>query len=414
MSSQPPKAEMPRSWDIRFGLLTDPGRVRDRNEDACAVFVPYAGESPPARTDALFLVADGMGGHEAGDLASAYVASKVRNWFTSGFPPPEEDAHTFARELRAALEETNAGLLDLARERKLARGAGSTATVACLRDDLLHLAHVGDTRLYRYRSGCLERLTPDHSWVEEQQRAGLLTAEEAATHPQRHVLTECLGVGPNVNVFVHSEPVVPGDRYLLCSDGLHGTVPDQEIGQILSYGDDPQEAARELVALANERQGPDNITAVVVHLHAPFTGAATYPELEAPREKKRSRTIPGILVGAGGILILGAAALLGMLRSGESQGEPAGQATQASSSPMENVSEETAASPPTADSLLPMLDADSPRTDSAPPGVDSAPTGTDSGPPGPAPTPSRTHSNSIPEADAGATPAVPKPRGTLP
>jgi serine/threonine protein phosphatase PrpC len=364
VTPQAPTSSLRRRWDIRFGMLTDPGLARERNEDACAVFVPYAGESPRVRSDALFLVADGMGGHEAGDLASAFVAREVRGWFTSGETPPGEDTESFVRELRGVVEKTNEGLLQLARERHLARGAGSTVTVACLRDDLLHLVHVGDTRLYRLRSGQLQQLTLDHSWVAEQQRAGILTAEEAETHPQRHMLTECLGVATDVNVFASTEEVLPGDRYLLCSDGLHGTVPEEEIARVLASGDDPQEAARELVALANQNHGPDNITAVVVHLRSRFTGAPTDPEIRAPsadhrltpapqgpeaptdteptgpEEKTRIPIVPGVLVGTGVLLILGAAALLGLPRFGETTGTSEPPSTQAISSPVQDAGRE--------------------------------------------------------------------------
>jgi len=396
-------------------MLTDPGRARERNEDACAVFVPYAGESPRVRSDALFLVADGMGGHEAGDLASAYVAREVRGWFTSGKTPPGEDTESFVRELRAVVEKTNEGLLQLARERHLARGAGSTVTVACLRDDLLHLVHVGDTRLYRLRSGGLQQLTLDHSWVAEQQRAGILTAEEAETHPQRHMLTECLGVATDVNVFASTEEVLPGDRYLLCSDGLHGPVSEEEIARVLAFGDDPQEAARELVALANQHQGPDNITAVVVHLGLRFTGAPTDPEIQAPsaddhqappppdgqapledqardpKEGVRLSILSGVLLGAGGILILGAAALLGLPRFGETTGTAEPPSTQAISSPVEGAGEEG-------------------RPGSAPLGIDTAtadssPQAPDTTPPDPDPPGSQEDSPPVPAS--GPVPAGP-------
>lgn len=415
MTTQAPTSSLRRRWDIRFGMLTDPGRARERNEDACAVFVPYAGESPRVRSDALFLVADGMGGHEAGDLASAYVAREVRGWFTSGETPPGEDTESFVRELRTVVEKTNEGLLELARERHLARGAGSTVTVACLRDDLLHLVHVGDTRLYRLRNGGLQQLTLDHSWVAEQQRAGILTAEEAETHPQRHMLTECLGVATDVNVFASTEEVLPGDRYLLCSDGLHGTVSEEEIARILAFGDDPQEAARELVALANQHHGPDNITAVVVHLGLRFTGAPTDPEIQAPSADDRRAPSPqeqqaptethltspekgirfsilsGVLVGAGGLLILGAAALLGLLRFGETTGTSEPPSTQAISSPVQGAGEEG-------------------RPGSAPLGIDSATA--DSSPQAPDttrpdPDPRSSPEDTIPAPASGSTPAGP-------
>ncbi len=280
-----PGAEAPR-FELRFGLLSDPGLARERNEDACAVFVPWDADAGMPGGDALFLVADGMGGHEAGDVASSFVAERVRSWFTARAEEGRID-EAFGEALREVLLETNAALLELARERAIPRGMGSTATVACLLGHALHVGHVGDTRLYRLRGNELDVLTKDHSWVGEQQRAGLLTEEEAERHPKKHMLTECLGVGGDVRVDVVRADVLPGDRYLLCSDGLHGPVSRREIGEALAGSGDPQQTARALVALANERDGPDNVTVVVFHLDpagAPGSvdpspaGAPPYPD----------------------------------------------------------------------------------------------------------------------------------------
>ncbi len=251
-------------WDFRIGLVTDPGRQRERNEDALAAFVPYGGAPAPGRGDAFFLVADGMGGHEAGDVASDFVARRIRGWFSEA----DDDTTPFLGQLQALLVETNRALVDFGREEGLSAGAGSTATLACVRDDRLHIAHVGDSRLYRFRGGALEQLTEDHSWVAEQRRAGVLDESEIADHPARHMLTECLGVGADLGVFTRSVTLAEGDRFLLCTDGLHGPVAHADLVRVLAEEPDPQTAARTLVAMANERSGPDNITAVVVHLDA--------------------------------------------------------------------------------------------------------------------------------------------------
>lgn len=295
-ASMPVREANPR-WALRIGLLSDVGRSRHRNEDAMAAFLPYHGENPEARGEALFLVADGMGGHEAGDMASAFVAQVVRDWFTQ-LPPGDafhETSAEFRHALRSLLEAANQDLVELARKEGLVSGAGSTATVACLRGGRLHIAHVGDTRLYRLRGGRLEQLTEDHSWVAEQQRAGLLNADEVANHPQRHMLTECLGVGPTVRVFTDALDVNAGDQYLLCSDGLHGPLHDEAIARVLSEETDPQQAARRLVALANDHSGPDNITAVVVHVLEPAAEVAATTRSSTTAGSAMAITVPGII-----------------------------------------------------------------------------------------------------------------------
>jgi serine/threonine protein phosphatase PrpC len=280
-------------WTLRFGLLTDPGLARERNEDACAVYVPWQGERAPARADALFLVADGMGGHEAGDVASAHVAGALRHWFTSGDAPRGEDNDAFGEALHGVVLRAHDSLLALGEEKGLTRGAGSTLTALCLRGDQLHVAHVGDSRLYRLRDQALVQLTRDHAWVAEQVRAGALSPEEAAHHPQRHMLTQCLGVGRDVQVDLLRFEAVEGDRYLLCSDGLHGPVSDGEILDLMAASRDPQETVRALVDRANQAAGPDNITAVVLHLEAPWEGPHTDPELILPGATDPGTTHPG-------------------------------------------------------------------------------------------------------------------------
>ncbi len=297
MTAPTPVAARASRWALRVGLLSDVGQTRERNEDAMAAFLPYRDEVPPARGDALFVVADGMGGHEAGDIASAFVAEAVRDWFTE-LPAPDEESGRgdgnadFPDQLRALLKETNRALVEMGQRAGLASGAGSTVTMACFRDGKLYVAHVGDTRLYRLRGGTFEQLTLDHSWVAEQRRAGLLGEEEAATHPQRHMLTECLGVGPGVSVFTVTEEVMAGDRFLLCSDGLHGPLEDETLARVLAGEREPQQAARRLVALANDHSGPDNITAVVVYVDAPESGHAD-GEVPGRTEPALAITVPG-------------------------------------------------------------------------------------------------------------------------
>jgi serine/threonine protein phosphatase PrpC len=246
-------------WDLRIGAGSDMGRHRQRNEDSFCVLLPGDGLSP--QIAAMVAVADGMGGHDAGDVASAFVIGAVRAAFGDGVlgtSAPDLEA-----QLAAMLRRANIDLHAAAVEQGSARGMGSTITLAAVRGDALVVAHVGDSRLYRMRDGRMEQITEDHSWTAEQRRRGLLSLEEEAAHPRRNLLTDCIGVDREISVFTTTLELEERDRFLLCSDGLHGPVSDEEIAAILEHPD-PEEAARLLIERANDAGGPDNITAVVL------------------------------------------------------------------------------------------------------------------------------------------------------
>jgi serine/threonine protein phosphatase PrpC len=270
-------------WRIEVGFVTHPGLVRDRNEDAYTLFVPYEGEEHLTSIDGVFAVADGMGGHDAGDVASRHVVDAVISAFAPGqqagadLPIPER--------MEQVVQRLHRELHDMATRQGAERGMGSTLTIAIVEGQTLHFTHVGDSRCYRFREGVLERLTEDHSWVAEQLRAGLLTEQEAESHTKRNVLTQCLGIGAPPRIRLREEVIKDGDRFLLCSDGLHALVPDDVIARVLA-DETPQGAAQRLAGLANERGGPDNITVVV---------------FEVRRARVLSRTLPdGVLVVAHG------------------------------------------------------------------------------------------------------------------
>jgi protein phosphatase len=255
--------------------------VRERNEDNFLVL------SAPAITpevDALFVVADGMGGHQAGDVASGYLVSRLQESFASAAFREDvhysaEHADYFAAVLKEVLERNNEELYNLASSRPELRGMGTTATVALLAGSRLFLGHVGDSRAYLWREGALRQLTEDHSWVAEQVRDGKLSWAEAAGHPRKNVLTRSLGSSLVVRVDRAIHPLQAGDRLLLCSDGLTNYVGDAELQQALATQADVQAACEWLVALANQRGGADNITAVVVH----FSPEAAPARLAAQR-----------------------------------------------------------------------------------------------------------------------------------
>ena len=223
---------------------TDPGRVRRRNEDAFVL-------DPP-----LFAVADGMGGAQAGEVASRLAAAAFREYHEADELAPDE-------RLQAIIQEANRRIYERALADSDVSGMGTTVTSALLTGGKLTVGHVGDSRAYRIRNGELEQLTEDHSLVGDLMRSGRLTPEEADAHPQRSVITRALGTDPEVSIDTISVEAEPGDLFLLCSDGLTTMVADEEILGILAAAPTLDDAARELVRAANTGGGEDNVTVVL-------------------------------------------------------------------------------------------------------------------------------------------------------
>lgn len=295
-------------WRYRPGFLTDRGRARERNEDAFDLYVPDLDTDHPF---AWFAVADGMGGHDAGDVASRYVTSALREALLAELEPGEPDPGAFLERL---FQRIHRDLVALGGETAAGRGMGSTLTVALVHGDALTVAHVGDSRLYRLRDGRLEPRTEDHSWVAEQRRRGLLTEAEAERHAERNVLTQCLGLGGPLDVFLSRGRVRHGDRYLLASDGLYNEVDADTIHRVLAEEGDPQRAARRLVELANAAGGSDNVTTMVFDVLEKTPGdtvAEPVASEAAPAAGGPSKWLIalGALVVAGG-LAMGARGLL--------------------------------------------------------------------------------------------------------
>jgi serine/threonine protein phosphatase PrpC len=234
----------------RSAAATDPGRRRRHNEDA------YVCEPP------LFAVADGIGGAQAGELASRLAATALRE--ESG-----PDGGDPRRHVDALIQEANRRVYERQTQDAAASGMGTTITVALVSGDIVWIGHVGDSRAYRVRGGELEQLTEDHSLVAELVRSGKLSPQEAETHPQRSVVTRALGTDPNVDVDTFEIEAKPGDLFLICSDGLTTMVDDETIlGEIDGNRDDLQAAAKALVRAANRSGGEDNITVVFFELEA--------------------------------------------------------------------------------------------------------------------------------------------------
>jgi protein phosphatase len=225
--------------------LTDVGRQRQSNEDSFL-------ERPP-----VFAVADGMGGARAGEVASRMAVEAFTDHESQG--SPEEVLRDVAREANRRIYEAAQGDSEHA-------GMGTTLTAAMVSGRDVAVGHVGDSRLYRLRDGKLERLTHDHSLVEELVRQGRLTPEEAENHPQRSIITRALGPEPDVDVETYTHSSHDGDIYLICSDGLSGMVSEDEMAAIVNEASSLDEAARKLVEAANKSGGRDNITVVLFRL----------------------------------------------------------------------------------------------------------------------------------------------------
>ncbi|HZV72910.1 MAG TPA: Stp1/IreP family PP2C-type Ser/Thr phosphatase [Conexibacter sp.] len=245
---------------------SDTGRQRRANEDSFFVRAP------------LFVVADGMGGAQAGEVASRLAAET----FASGLP----DDGTSEERLETRVRDANRRIHEISQEDRALNGMGTTITAAYLDADELALAHVGDSRAYLLRDGELTRLTRDHTLVEELVRRGELTEQEAAEHPQRSIITRALGPEPDVDIDLHTHRVQDGDVLLLCSDGLTSMVPEPEVAGILRGASGLGAAGRALVAAANDAGGRDNITVVLFRIEELAAGgvaaaaAATADETE--------------------------------------------------------------------------------------------------------------------------------------
>lgn len=228
---------------IDFAAASDVGRVRKANEDS------YFVRSP------LFVVADGMGGAQAGEVASKIAAE--------AFQQPLDDSLAPEKRMATVVQSANEQIHDKSVSDPAFQGMGTTITALLLGDDELTIAHVGDSRAYRLRDGELTRLTEDHSLVGEMVRRGAITEAEAEIHPQRSILTRALGPERTVEVDTLSHSVKDGDVYLICSDGLTGMVSDARIADELGSGRPAREIADTLIREANQNGGVDNITAVV-------------------------------------------------------------------------------------------------------------------------------------------------------
>lgn len=243
-----------------FGI-TDVGRQRQHNEDSYLVDDKMS----------LYLVADGMGGHAAGEVASRIATEAIAEFIAHTIEDdgtwPHAYDENFSRNtnrLLSALRIANTRVIDAMKKDARLRGMGTTVVACLIESDSASVAHVGDSRGYLIRDNQMSRITSDHSWVFEQVQAGMLTEAEAEKHPLRNVITRALGGGNNVVPDASEIELREGDHFLFCSDGLTGMVSEDDILRIVMEGPDLEEAGQQLIKQANEHGGHDNITVVLV------------------------------------------------------------------------------------------------------------------------------------------------------
>ncbi len=242
-----------------FCAKTDPGRARDNNEDS----VVYDEAS------LTVVLADGMGGYNAGEIASgmatAFIKSELSRWLT------EAGSGIRAKEVRRAMEicvdNANRSIFNSANSNASYAGMGTTLVVGVFRDARLVLGHIGDSRCYRLRSGDFQQITKDHSLLQEQMDAGLITPEQAATSSIKNLVTRALGVDESVLLEVNEHQVQVGDLYLMCSDGLSDMIDDDAINRIVTSELALDQKATQLIDQANENGGRDNISVLLVEVH---------------------------------------------------------------------------------------------------------------------------------------------------
>jgi protein phosphatase len=269
---------------LKWGASTDVGMVRQQNEDS------FLAE------ETLFVVADGMGGHNAGEVASALAVTTLKAGARLGIDTTED--------FRELVQQANSAIYTASLDDSTQSGMGTTVTALSIvegEEPRVLVANVGDSRAYLWRSGALSRLSVDHSYVQELVNEGIITPEAARVHPRRNIVTRALGIDRSVMVDVFTHFVRTGDRIVLCSDGLVDEVADVEIARVLGQHTDPQETAEALVMVANTNGGRDNTTVIVVDVLDDISEpiASSTPDNTAPMQSPSVDAIDSGLVGAG-------------------------------------------------------------------------------------------------------------------
>ena len=253
---------------LQSASLTDPGRVRDHNED-CIEARPEIG---------LYVLADGMGGYNAGEVASGMATSLIADGLGEIWQPANvdrmarEEAKSFSeRQIREQVARANNAIFTTAQNNPECAGMGTTLVVCLFYDNFVTVGHIGDSRLYRLRGEAMEQVTRDHSLLQEQLDSGLITPEEAKLSQNKNLVTRAVGIDPTVDAEVHVHETQPDDIFLLCSDGLSDMVDDEEIRlTLITLRSNPTLTVQQLVQAANDNGGRDNISAMLIRVTEPF------------------------------------------------------------------------------------------------------------------------------------------------
>ena len=253
---------------LQSASLTDPGRVRDHNED-CIESRPEIG---------LYVLADGMGGYNAGEVASGMATSLISDGLQESWQPKDverlgrEEAKTLSQKLIIEqIMRANNAIFTTSQNNPECAGMGTTLVVCLYHDNFMSVAHIGDSRLYRLRGDTMEQVTRDHSLLQEQLDSGLITPEEAKLSQNKNLVTRTLGIDPTVEPEIHVYETQKDDVYLLCSDGLSDMVEDEEIRlTLITLRTNPSLTVQQLVQAANDNGGRDNISAMLIRIAEPF------------------------------------------------------------------------------------------------------------------------------------------------
>jgi protein phosphatase len=241
---------------LRIGALTHPGLVREKNED---YFLIVKDENEEITA---LIIADGMGGHNSGEIASFMASDCLARFFKSRINKELEPAN-IDDWLVQGINEANIKVYNEAKENSINSGMGTTISLAVFSDDIINIGHVGDSRVYLFRNNTFEQVTTDHSYIEELIKSGTITKEEARTHPRRNVITRALGNEEVVIPDLYKLEFLPGDILLMCTDGLTNMLDDDEIFNVLNTIKAPEDICSRLVEIANQKGGEDNITVIV-------------------------------------------------------------------------------------------------------------------------------------------------------
>ncbi len=253
---------------VTHGCVSNVGKVRSENQDSYAI-APITSEALQTPKGILFMVADGMGGHRAGRQASELAVDVVTSVYTSSNAAPIPEL------LQKSVQEANDRIFLAGSRTGSLRGMGTTCTVLVVQGSSAWTAHIGDSKIYLATTGGITQITTDHSRVWDLYQRGIITREQARNHPERNLLTRALGKqGENTAEVRGPIPLAAGMRFILCSDGLTNHVDDDEIGTI-AMARPPQDASEELVAMANERGGTDNVTVLIVAIDEGNEGGIT-------------------------------------------------------------------------------------------------------------------------------------------